>query len=400
MAFRMRIPQQIFLFALIIGTLSRCTDAAEKDGKIYLEHLKPLHVDTIKTALPLSTFVDSISYTRLNPSPVPIAKADKVEIFNDHIFVLDGNLSKALFAFDTSGIFRYIITIDNNKIPISDFCIDKQKNRLYVYVTATHRITEYDISNGNKLRDITIDGYFYKMNLLAGSKFLLLRDGVSKFSKDPRKYHQNRVCVFDSTGKYERGYFNKPLFPHINYGSIYGTVSDYDHTIRINRLYSDTVYAMSDTAMEARYNIRMPGYQHSATFFQSERVSEADAYMSSDSLRTMWSSFYETASYTAFYYTFNKSVFLYWQEKKTGKQYAIPYFINDIDEVPDMGSIKYMDEEKALSVTPAMSLLNVYKSYQRAAEKAPQVHNEKLIALCRDLTVSSNPVISIMYLKK
>lgn len=385
-----------FTYSLAISLLFACNQQTIQNGQIDTGHIREIFVDTTNTAEKVSTLVDHISYIKLGKSPLPITKIDRIKISGNKVFVLDNRISNSIFVFDTTGNFLYNIGGSGNPLPVVDFCLTPA-GKLYAYSAARHKIIGYNVETGDKEDEIRIDGYFHEIAMLNDATFVLLRDGVSYFDADPVKYDQNRICLFNTAGKYLKGYLQHPLFPYINYGSMHARYSQAMGAIKISRLYSDTVYTLTDKGLEASYQLDLVNSFPNAGFFQARDYKAADAFARRDQFASIWGPFFETGNHIAFYYTRKGRVNFCWIDKRSKKQMDIPYFINDIDQLPDIGSIAAVEEDKIISVLPAIQLLNAHTALSRTNDF--QQHHQALITIAEGLTNTSNPVISVQHLR-
>lgn len=373
-----------------------CRQDGQKNGTVDISHIHDLYIDTVSSGVNTSLFVDTISYIKLGPTPMPVAKVDKIKIVGSRVFVMDGKVSKSLFVFDSVGNFIYNINGPDKQL-ISDFCIDSLRKHIYVYFPTKHKIIKYAIATGKQESEVQIKGYFHELNMLDNNTFVLTRDGIAHFDNDPQKYNQNRICVFSTSGEYLKGYINTPLFPAINYGGMHAEYSTYSNSVNIVRLYSDTVYTLTRKGLEATYNLSLTDGKANMAFFNSSDVHAADAFTQSGKFAGIWGSFFETGDNILFYYTRKGSVNLFWQNWRTGRKYNIAYFENDVDMFPDIGMIKFVGDDKIVAVLPAIQILNTHHALSMV--KNAQETYKKLFAICEGVTSLSNPIISVQHLK-
>lgn len=380
---------------ILSNTLISCSNNNFNDGKIVIKNIEELPIDTGMHNIRLTRLADSISYVKLAPTQLPVGKIEKVKYIDDKLFILDTRVSRALFAFSTSGKFLYKIDGDKGK-KITDFCMDSSHKNLYVYYANKHLVATYSVGSGSLISSLRIPGYFHSIDILGDDVFVLTRDGITKFDDDPRRYNQNRICMFDRYGTYLKGYMNTPIFPYINYGKIYTVSNEEGTAVNISRLYSDTIYIITKSTFEARFNLGIIKKVDLRKFHYAQKTEEADHFVQSGDFSGIWGPFFKTDQNIAFYYACQNRVYLYWKSLNTDSQYNISYFVNDIDGMPDMGTIKQIDKHKAISVLLPLDILNTNRVASMSKANSP---NLKLSELANGLTDYSNPVIAIYHLK-
>ena len=226
----------------------------------------------------------------------------------------------------------------------------------------------------------------------------MVRDGIARFIDDPAKYDQNRICLFDSNGKYLKGYLNKPLFAHLNYGTMYTEYSPSDHAIHIARLYSDTVYTLTKDYLRADYAFNLVNAPNSERLFKAENVKIADSWCRKDEFRSIWGPFYETKNTIAFYYTQKGAVNMYLLDKRSSTGRKISYFKNDIDKFPLNGSVQQLDDNKMVTVMNAIQLLGIYDELSRFKDFHEMY--PRFIQVMQGVQPGSNVILAVEHLKK
>jgi hypothetical protein len=385
---------------LMIGLLciAGCRQEVTHNGTVETAQIKALSIDTVAAPAMLSDLVDSISYIKLGQASLPIGKTDKIEVTADKIFVLDRTVSKSVFVFDTSGRFLYNLGGGNYQPAALDFCLDESKRKVYIYYAAIHKIITYDVDHHKPEKEVMIEGYFHSMQVLDNTVIVLVRDGVARFTDDPAKYDQNRICLFDTNGKYLKGYLNRPLFPHLNYGTMYTEYSPADHAVHIARLYSDTVYTLTKDHLRADYAFDLVNAPNSEHLFQAENVKIADSWCRRDEFRSIWGPFYETQNKIAFYYTQKGAVNMYLLDKQKSNGRKISYFKNDIDKFPLNGSIQQIDDDKIVTVMNAIQLLGIYEELSKFKDFREMY--PRFIQVMQGVQPGSNVILAVEHLKK
>ncbi|RFS19419.1 6-bladed beta-propeller [Chitinophaga silvatica] len=386
----------LLVMAIFTYGLSSCSsDNSFKDGQIIIRNIQQLPIDTVAQSIPFTQVADSISYVKLAPTQLPVGKIEKIKYADNKLLVLDTRVSRALFVFSDSGNFLYKIDGEKGQ-SITDFCIDSSHTNLYVYYANKHQISAYSFKSGELINTIRIQGFFHNVDILGDDVFVLSRDGITKFENEPKKYNQNRICMFDKSGTYLKGYMNSPIFPYINYGKMYTVANNAGTAISIVRLYSDTIYAITKNSMEAKFNLSLSRKTDLREFYHSQKAQEANQFLQSGNFSGIWGPFFQTSQNIVFYYTYQSRVYLYWKSLTRGSQFTISYFTNNIDGIPDMGSIKQINQYEAIAVLLPLDILNANRATIMAKSPTP---NHKLASLAEGLSDYSNPVIAIYHLK-
>lgn len=244
---------------------------------------------------------------------------------------------------------------------------------------------------------MVIEGYFHSMQIL-DDVIVLVRDGIARFTDDPAKYDQNRICLFDKNGKYLKGYLNRPLFPHLNYGTMYTEYSQSNHAVRIARLYSDTIYTLTKDQLSADYSLDLVDAPNSGHLFKAENSKIADSWCRRDEFRSIWGPCYETKNSIAFYYTQKGTVNMYLMDKQSLNGRKVSYFKNDIDKFPLNGIVQQMDDDKMITVMNAIQLLGIYDELSKFKDSHEKY--ARFAEVIRGVQPGSNVILAVEHLKK
>lgn len=147
----------IFILFLLVCFSIPCNSQNTTNNSIYT-----INIDSAKVydVLPYSDIFKSVRVISLNYKEVLIGKIDKIQPYNDHLYILDSNIAKGLFEFNKNGDFiRKIGNLGsgpNEYISCQDFAINEQKNEILIFDIYRNHINIYDIQTGKYIRGITI----------------------------------------------------------------------------------------------------------------------------------------------------------------------------------------------------------------------------------------------------
>lgn len=389
--------RNVFMFASLF-LLTQCKQQTSiHNGQVETKNVNHIDVDSVAGTSKISAIIDRISYIKLEQAPFPLGKVDKIQVIGGKLLVLDKNVSRAVFVFDTTGHYLYTLGGPGSGMQVSDYCINEAASRIYTYNPKSHLISGYNFKNGDKVKEINIDGFFQEIQMLDSTTFVLIRDGVHHFDGDPQYYDQNRICIFDIDGHYLKGYINKALFPNINYGTMHGVYSAATHSINISRLYADTIYTLTKDSLKASYALNLVNAVRSSKLFEAKDVRAAETFCRRDQFGSIWGPFFETKNAIAFCYTRGGAVNLFWKNKNNDQQYEISFFENDIDQFPDLGAVREIDDNNMISVIHPIQLLNAYDMLSKTPDFKTKY--AKLIEVAAGLKTGSNPVIVLQHIK-
>lgn len=135
-------------------------------------------------------------YVLSTPDSIKLTVAQKIIEFNDRYLVLDKK-KKIIFAFDQEGEFRQLVGKKgegpNEFKEVTDFQVNKQNSRLYLFSRPDFAIFEFD-ENLDFLRKISVADWAFQMDILESGNFALysfLAEGEDEFN----------ISIYDETGK-------------------------------------------------------------------------------------------------------------------------------------------------------------------------------------------------------
>ena len=149
---------RISIICFVIGAYLMSSCATGNSTLIGNRDVYVVNLDTIneRAVLPLSNIYNSVKAIVLENDKALLGNIDKLQPYQDKLFILDSQIAKGLYEFDREGHFiRKIGQIGSAPGEYSgcgDFAINEQTNEIYVYDYRNH-IYKYDLETG-KYKDI------------------------------------------------------------------------------------------------------------------------------------------------------------------------------------------------------------------------------------------------------
>ena len=343
-----------------------------------------------KREMPLSEFIQSISYVYLETKPESlIGEVSKVEISNGLYFIMDNNYTQSLTVFDSLGKFLYRLQQGRGKgefADIDDFSIDESGGVLYILDTTGKRIHRYQMNDGQYLSSVPIIDYYQKMQILSDGNILLLRDGNS-YESSPPPYQYNLICRIDSTGKWDKGWRLEPINPYLNVGDIV-IASGSNKGQLITRQFSDTIYRYHDNEVSAAYLLDFKDnplppefYFTNQQSFLTDKFFQNYTFFSGKALEIKDFLFVEYIAAAAYNY------FIYDEVSKTGNTIT---WVNDIDGIP-IFAFNLVHDNQLVRVLSSMEIDMLQQSNIDSSEKLKEIASH--------VNFDSNPVLMKLTLK-
>lgn len=371
-----------------------CSTSGTHDDTLLSSTFTDLSVDTTAQVKNVSDIATSIEYIPLQTNNANlIGKADKVDLFGNLLFVLDKKMSKALFVFDKGGNFRYKRKANEGALSriesISDFSIDKKRNLLYIYSSDDKQILEFALPGGEYLRRFRIKGYFSDISCVDSGRLVLLRDGLTKYDD---KYGNDRVLLLDSNGTLLKSWMDRSLNKLVDAGKIIKEQSPMTNNLLVCRMFSDTIYSLSNSKLEAKYKLPL-GSDFSSVPDDKSLVSFMQNYSSA---YATGNNIFNTNKHLGIYMRKENLACLLLYDKIKQNGTVIKVFNNDLDKIA-LPMIMYMDDSCFMGLIEPIQLQQQHELYSTV----PDFNNkyEQLIKLKNMVTLRSNPVLMIATLK-
>lgn len=149
-------------FYLIIGYCSTSCNSQNTTKITVNNSIFTINIDSARVydALPYSDIFKSVKIIALNNKEVLIGQIDKIQPYNDHLYILDSNIAKGLFEFNKNGDFiRKIGNLGSGPdeyTSCQDFAVNEQKDEILIFDIYRNHINIYDMQTGKYIRGITI----------------------------------------------------------------------------------------------------------------------------------------------------------------------------------------------------------------------------------------------------
>lgn len=168
--FNYKINSKFIFFSLSIFMFSGC-NSPKKDMEIKLRKI-PV---TIEKKIKLSDFVSRVDYSIL-PEKIGIARVDKAQIFDNHYFLADFDLTKSISVLDNDLQFLFEIK-RNGEGPgeysaILDFTVNKDNKTLDIL--SLDKLISYDFQ-GNFIKEHKLPGILSKIQHISKNNYLIYK---------------------------------------------------------------------------------------------------------------------------------------------------------------------------------------------------------------------------------
>ncbi|WP_157962846.1 6-bladed beta-propeller [Chitinophaga deserti] len=157
----------------------------------------------------LSGFIDTISYIVLKPTEASgdFGEISKIYYTSNRIVLHDRQLARAVFLFDYEGTLQGKISetdIPGGSGAVTDISVDPETEQIGIYSAVNKKVFFFS-NEGNLLREVPIHGYFATFEITGSKGMLFYREIQKSVPKDP--YDMQRLCFFNTDGKYLKGWF-------------------------------------------------------------------------------------------------------------------------------------------------------------------------------------------------
>ncbi len=241
----------VFLFACSTGT------KADKDHGIKaIREIQTIKVSTLgnDSTICLSDFLKDVKIVPLEfTKECMLGDIKKVVMYDSCFYVQDEQNTAGIFKFDKNGQFIRRIGIQGNgpreHSDLTDFSVNQQAKRLYLYDNAKQRINEFNL-DGQYLKEIQVghsaENFEYRDSLIYLYRF------------SPALYEDHDLIIKNMEGKTIARYFKSdPL----NFGKYKKVFSLSNNCLFVSPVYSDTVYSLIKDSLYYSYLIDIGKYK-------------------------------------------------------------------------------------------------------------------------------------------
>lgn len=395
------VNNKIFCFIFSVFFISCSKPQVQKnipmDGEYYT-----IDLDGKKeTSIPLSSHFKGVRTIILESNKdCLIGFIDKIQVFDEYIYIFDSNKTRSLFVFDMKGKFiRKIGGIGNapgEYLEPNDFTLDTENRAIYL-CDLNNRVHKYQL-DGTYLNTITIDA--------PDSKAIFIQFHNGRLYSSPlwwKKFDDNYMLleINPSNGKiisrslpikYNKGWNEAFFSGHSRFFMSYG-----NNPPRYNQMFMDYIVSIGKEIT--------PYIKLKSKYLTTEKDIEnfrGKDYMATNSTNIYKSSkkfnvhcFVENEAYILFRYGGMASSYIVTFNKKTKEVKLADHFINDLiynhDQQSWLGLFEFSDSKGVYEILNTQSdFFNDFKNSIKNNEIAPDL--DKIDQLMK-LDSESNPVI-------
>ena len=250
------IMKRVFGLVLILGLLFlvvcfRSVYTSDKIAKII-----PVNPEKSLDGIPLSSLVSNVNYVFLEETSGSVIGAiDKVLVREDKYFILDREIAKGVFCFNSKG--KFLFKIDDigrgpgQNIKITDFSLGEDK--IYIFDASGKKISVYSMSGGF-LKAIPINASGKEFHYTQG-QFLIHADYTpnADFQKNNSLFN---LLVFNKEGVINSTYlpYNINVRTSLVLSGINYTFPNEDGSILVREPYSERLFRYGNS-FEPAYEI-------------------------------------------------------------------------------------------------------------------------------------------------
>jgi hypothetical protein len=279
-----------------------------------------------KDVFHLSDIVEKVRPIRLEETDYAlIGEIDKIQAFDNNIFVLDAYIAKKLFVYDMNG--KYIQQIGamgqgpDEYMGVLSFCIDTDKKEIYLLDYWKYRLLKYRIEDG-KLLD--------KINLphdISYSDLVYVENNIYMCITHDN-YEENDNLLFKIDLK------TKKITEYLSAGEIFNTNKNiqsgwffYGNSPKYSRYYAATVFSCKEDGVYPYIAVKSDDWVHGEDVYDdnsmTDIIKENYAYVIID--------YYESDACIHFNYCKGSKTRHIAYNKQTGVTYHYLSIVNDIN---------------------------------------------------------------------
>jgi hypothetical protein len=381
----------IFCFSIIL--ISGCSKQGETS---YVNNATSLAISNAESEkMSLSTLSDSISYVLLDtPEELAIGQIDRILLSQNRFFVLDRDISSALFVFDLNG--KLIFDIQEGiggpgeVREFSDFDVSEQAQELYILDNESKDIKVFNFF-GEFIESIRLSFFAASINVLS-EEIAVFRN--NQFIEGD-EIDNDQIAIINKEGKVIRSFL--PLSSETNYLSYHDSFRPLQSSEKswiFSQALNDTIYEISGSTAVSKYVIDFgnksltkieAGFFGISDFLQSERRKES-LYLMGDT--------FETSDYLLSLFYAGKSYKYVFYDKLSNKASVVDKIDNDLDYVPYLHT-KFANDQVLIADLPAELLLSLDEQIEEVTDKTKRIRE-----LVNDpIFEKENPILMIVHLR-
>ncbi|SFM59584.1 6-bladed beta-propeller protein [Chitinophaga sp. YR627] len=344
----------------------------------------------------LSELVKRNEYIPLETSPdCLIGAVDKLIMTEDRIILMDKEIAKSLFVFDTAGKFLFKLKkqlgAPGEFTDLTDVTIDEKDSTIYLLSSRQQLLFAYDM-HGHFKKTIHLPPYIDNVESLGKGDFLLTREGHN-FSD---RLGESRMMILTKRGSLEKGWFTNSLNDHISLDANMPIVPSAGSNFSFIRPFENLIYSFNrkDRDIKVKYQVDL-GNTDLQELKESKNFDQLKKYRSKHGF--VLGGMIDMNKYLYFPFYEKNSIHFYFKDKIRGKEHIIDNIVNDLDYIVTY-PFQYGNDEYLASVLPTGSLIELSQAAKEHNESATDKKVEKLISFAENVDELDNPIIVKYYL--
>jgi hypothetical protein len=344
----------------------------------------------------LSALSDSVSYVLLDtPEELAIGQIDRVLLSQNRFFVLDRDISSALFVFDLDG--KLIFDIQEGiggpgeVLEFSDFDVSEQAEELYILDNESKDIKVFNFL-GEFTESIKLSFFAASINVL-GEEIAIFRN--NQFIEGD-ELDNDQIVILSKKGEVIRSFLSlSSETNYLSYHDSFRPLQSSENSWIFSQALNDTIYEISGSTAVSKYVIDFgdksltkieSGFFGINDFLQSEQRKKS-LYLMGDT--------FETADYLVSLFYAGKSYKYVFYDKLSSKASAVDKIDNDLDYVPYLHT-KFANDHVFIADLPAELLLSLDQQIDQITDKTKRIRE-----LVNDpIFEKENPILMIAHLRR
>lgn len=372
----------INVFLVLLGCAYSSPDTDE-ETRVDFGSLKTIKSDEI---------ISDYEYIQLESSKTSLLGAiNQVEVYNDHIYILDKNRTNTIFVFSKEGKFISKLEAKGNGpgefIAPNSFKIDKKGN-IYILDRSLNKLLKYNSDNFKFVESILLPEPSPLSFSIIEDKCLFI---YYYPLREKNKLNNKQIVIADKTGKIIQTLLDATPSSKILHGN-----SDnfylYKEHLRMYPYFSNKIYELTNDSLINCYNLYWGGLTmpNEDLFIKSNNSGDIMKEILTDSanwIRLIY--VYETEETLLLKYYIKQDFYLSYWNKLTNK--VINTKVKNIIDNLDMGNCFPLP----IGVY-GEKIIGVINPFDITPEK---IKDEKLLKLLENTDEESNPILVLYQLK-
>jgi hypothetical protein len=256
---------KITLFILLVLFFTGCKNKNVEISPAYTIKIDSL---SLKQSIKASELFDTCKNILLETTEESlIGKIDKIQIYENRIYILDKELAKSLFVFSDKGKFlfkiRHLGKGRGEFVTPDDFNIDD--NKIYINSRILRKILAFNI-NGGLISELPVPTISFSFSLIGPTSFFFYTCGMSDLN--------HMVIGSDTKGKVIENYLPYETTNKKYPGCFVSSQSNFFKTkdgIDVSLPFSDIVYEITPKGLSPKYFIDFTRYTLPEPFIEKNK---------------------------------------------------------------------------------------------------------------------------------